>query len=152
MPENLVANGQGTIGGLFNKNGTHFGWVVEIDPQDPASIPVKHTWLGRFRHENVSIRTAADEPVIAYMGDDRTNGHVYKFVSAGRYIPDSAGNRQLLSSGRLFSARFNADGTGQWIELALDDDAQSLSGCGGPDRSQAVRRRWRASTERRATS
>jgi uncharacterized protein len=118
VPENLVTDGQGTVGGVFNKNGTHFGWVVEIDPQDPASIPVKHTWLGRFRHENVSIRTAPNEVVIAYMGDDRTNGHVYKFISNGRFVPGSAANKQLLSSGRLFSARFNADGTGQWIELA----------------------------------
>jgi secreted PhoX family phosphatase len=132
VPENLVADGQGTMGGVFNKKGTHFGWVVEIDPQDPASIPVKHTWLGRFRHENVSIRTAPTEPVVAYMGDDRTNGHVYKFVSAGRYIPDSAGNRQLLSSGRLFSARFNADGSGQWIELALTTPLNPYPGAVAP--------------------
>ena len=118
VPENLVADGVGTVGGLFNKNGTHFGWVVEIDPQDPSSVPVKHTALGRFRHENVALRSAPSEPVIAYMGDDRTNGHVYKFISAGRFVPGSAANKQLLSSGRLFSARFNADGTGQWIELA----------------------------------
>ncbi len=118
VPENLVTDGQGTVGGVFNKNGTHFGWVVEVDPHDPASIPVKHTWLGRFRHENVSIRTAANEVVVAYMGDDRTNGHVYKFVSSGRFVPGSGANKQLLSSGRLFSARFNADGSGQWIELA----------------------------------
>lgn len=118
VPENLVTDGQGTVGGVFNKNGTHFGWVVEIDPQDPASIPVKHTWLGRFRHENVSIRTSPNELVIAYMGDDRTNGHVYKFVSERRYAPGSAANKQLFSTGRLFSARFNADGSGQWVELA----------------------------------
>ncbi len=118
VPENLVTDGQGTVGGVFNKNGTHFGWVVEVDPHDPNSIPVKHTALGRFRHENVSIRSAANAPVIAYMGDDRTNGHVYKFVSAAPYVPGSGANKQLLASGRLFSARFNADGTGQWIELA----------------------------------
>lgn len=118
VPEDLVTNGQGSVGGLFNKNGTHFGWVVEVDPHDPTSTPVKHTWLGRFRHENVALRTAANEPVVAYMGDDRTNGHVYKFVSSGRYVAGSAANRGLLASGRLYSARFNADGSGQWIELA----------------------------------
>jgi uncharacterized protein len=118
VPEDLVTNGVGTVGGLFQKNGTHFGWVVEIDPHDPNSVPVKHTWLGRFRHENVALRTAPNSQVIAYMGDDRTNGHVYKFVSAARYVPGSAANKGLLGDGRLYSAQFNADGTGRWIELA----------------------------------
>lgn len=117
VPEDLVTNGTGTVGGLFEKNGTHFGWVVEIDPHDPVSVPVKHTWMGRFRHENVALRTAANAQVIAYMGDDRTNGHVYKFVTAARYVPGSAANKGLLADGRLFSAQFNADGTGRWIEL-----------------------------------
>lgn len=31
---------------------------------DPAWTPVKHTMLGRFRHENVAIRTAPGEHVI----------------------------------------------------------------------------------------
>jgi secreted PhoX family phosphatase len=117
VPEDLVTNGTGTVGGIFAKNGTHFGWVIEIDPHDPSSVPVKHTWLGRFRHENVALRTAANAPVIAYMGDDRTNGHVYKFVSAARYVPGSTANKGLLADGRLYSAQFNADGTGRWIEL-----------------------------------
>lgn len=117
VPENLVTNGEGTVGGLFQKNGTHFGWVVEIDPNNPNSVAVKHTWLGRFRHENVALRTTANEPVVAYMGDDRTNGHVSRFVSAARYVPGSAANLNLPSSGRLYSALFNADGTGRWVEL-----------------------------------
>jgi secreted PhoX family phosphatase len=118
VPENLVTDGQGTVGGLFQKNGTHFGWVVEVDPHDPGSVPVKHTALGRFHHENVAPRTAPNQPAIAYMGDDRTNGHVYKFVSAARYVPGSAANRGLLSDGRLYAAQFSADGSGRWIELA----------------------------------
>lgn len=132
VPEDLVNNGQGTVGGPFGKNGTHFGWVVEVDIRNPQSVPVKHTWLGRFRHENVSLRTAAGEAVIAYMGDDRTNGHVYKFISASRYTPGSGANQQLLSSGRLFSARFNADGTGQWIELATGTALNPYPGAAVP--------------------
>lgn len=118
VPENFVTSGEGTVGGLFGKSGTHFGWVVEIDPHDPMSTPVKHTALGRFRHENVALRTRVGEAVIAYMGDDRTNGHVYKFVSDARFVPGSAANKMLLASGRLLSARFNRDGTGEWIALA----------------------------------
>lgn len=119
VPEPVTTNGRGRVGGLFKRNGAHYGWVVEIDPQDPTWTPVKHTMLGRFRHENVAIRAADGEPVIAYMGDDRTNGHVYRFVSDARYVQDGVANRgALLSRGRLFAAVFNADGTGEWRELA----------------------------------
>lgn len=133
VPEDLVTNGEGTVGGAFGKNGTHFGWVVEIDPQDPASVPVKHTWLGRFRHENVALRAKANEIVVAYLGDDRTNGHVYKFVSSGRFIPGSAANKSLLSSGRLYSALFNADGSGLLDRADTHHRAQSVSGPADPD-------------------
>ena len=64
--------------------------------------PVKHTMLGRFRHENVAIRADAGRPVIAYMGDDRTNGHVYRFVSDMAYVPASDANRGAILSTRTF--------------------------------------------------
>ena len=128
VPEDLVTNGQGTVGGVLGKNGTHFGWVVEIDPHDPNAIPVKHTAMGRFRHENVALRYAANQRVIAYEGDDRTNGHVYKFISDAPYVPGSAANRGVLSSGRLFAAVFNADGTGRWIELNTSTPLSPVAG------------------------
>jgi len=133
VPEAVDTAGQGTVGGRFGKNGSHFGWVVEIDPADPAFTPVKHTWLGRFRHENVAIRTAPNAHVVAYMGDDRTEGHVYKFVSEGRYVPGSAANRSaLLSRGRLYSAVFNADGTGEWRELSVTTPLRPFPGTSQP--------------------
>ena len=75
--------------------------------------------LGRFRHENVAIRAEAGRPVVAYMGDDRTNGHVYRFVSEVNYVPSSDGNRgSVLSRGHLYAAVFRPDGTGEWREIA----------------------------------
>ena len=75
--------------------------------------------LGRFRHENVAVRADVGRPVVAYMGDDRTNGHVYRFVSEDRYTPGRDANRgSMLSRGRLFAAVFNPDGTGEWREIA----------------------------------
>lgn len=119
VPEAVDTSGRGRVGGSFNRNGAHFGWVVEIDPLDPEWTPVKHTMLGRFRHENVAIRAEADRKVVAYMGDDRTNGHVYRFVSEGRYTPGAGDQRGVLfARGRLYAAVFNADGTGEWREIA----------------------------------
>ena len=119
VPGPVDTSGRGSVGGRFERNGSHFGWVVEIDPLDPAWTPIKHTMLGRFRHENVAIRISREGNVVAYMGDDRVDGHVYKFISESAYVPGAADNRgTLLSKGRLFAAVFDPSGTGEWRELA----------------------------------
>lgn len=119
VPDDVNTAGRGTTGGRFGRRSEDFGWVVECDPADPAFVPVKHTMMGRFRHENVTLHATPGAPVVAYMGDDRTNGHVYRFISRDRYTgPSSAHRGSLLASGRLFAAVFNGDGTGEWRELA----------------------------------
>ncbi len=96
-----------------------YGWVVEIDPRgELAGLPVKRTALGRFDHENTAYLLGANNELAVYMGDDGTPGCIYKFVCAGRYNPaDRAANASLLDEGTLYAARFNADGTGEWIAL-----------------------------------
>ncbi len=92
------------------------GWVTEIDPSDPTSTPIKRTGLGRFKHENAACTLAPDGRVVVYLGDDERGEYLYKFVSNGVYAPGTDGGA-LLDDGTLFVAKFNWDGTGEWLPL-----------------------------------
>lgn len=98
-----------------------YGWVVEIDPQAELSalaIPAKRTAMGRFAHENTAFMLNANNRVAFYMGDDSTPGAVYKFVPHKTVdLGNRSANMGLLDDGVLYAAKFNADGTGEWLEL-----------------------------------
>ncbi|MFN4297142.1 MAG: PhoX family protein [Brevundimonas sp.] len=95
-----------------------FGWMVEIDPFDPDAAPIKRTHLGRFAHEGVVFAPAvAGRPVVCYSGDDSRFEYIYKFVSDGVWVPGRT-DGSILDSGTLYVARFNDDGSGEWLALA----------------------------------
>ena len=100
-----------------------FGWIVEIDPFDPDSTPVKHTALGRFGHEGlVFAPTKPGWPLVCYSGDDSQNEYIYKYISRDKYRPQRSDGR-LLDEGTLYVARFNSDGSGDWLALDIQDAA-----------------------------
>jgi secreted PhoX family phosphatase len=111
----------------FRNVANTYGWVVEIDPFATTSAPKKRTALGRFAHEGaVFAAPVAGKPVVVFSGDDSSNEYMYKFVSTMPWDPADAtpGNRlgvgdKYLDSGTLYAAKFNADGTGEWLELTF---------------------------------
>ena len=96
-----------------------FGWIVEIDPYDATQKPTKRTALGRFKHEAIAIGVAEDGRIAAYMGDDQRFDYCYKFVSAKPWREAIDAGESPLDEGILYVARFNDDGTGDWLELSM---------------------------------
>ncbi|MDQ0755348.1 PhoX family phosphatase [Arthrobacter sp. B3I4] len=94
----------------YANESNRFGWIVEVDPFDPTSTPLKHSAMGRFKHEGANVIVAASGHVVAYMGDDERFDYLYKFVSAGKYREgDRKHNMTLLSEGDLYVAKFTGD-------------------------------------------
>lgn len=99
------------------------GWVTEIDPLDPKSTPVKHTALGRFKHENAEMVQAIDGRVVVYMGDDERGEFIYKYVSNGTW---AEGRPTDGSDGTLHVAKFNDDMTGEWLPLTQETTEMAI--------------------------
>ncbi|WP_340600671.1 PhoX family protein [Acinetobacter sp. HZNU-JH01] len=120
-----------------------FGWMVEIDPFDSRQAPVKRTALGRFAHEDCrTSRVIEGQNLAFYMGDDSRGEYIYKFVSDAKWDPKDinggyrAGDK-YMNSGKFYVAKFNADGTGQWVELSYGKNGLTESNPVYPFKSQA---------------
>nr|WP_298684236.1 PhoX family phosphatase [uncultured Dongia sp.] len=95
-----------------------FGWIIEVDPYDPASKPVKHTALGRFKHEAATTVINSDGRLVVYTGDDERFEYIYKFVSTGTFdAAKGRANSALLDDGTLFVAKLDAEGKVTWMPL-----------------------------------
>lgn len=118
-----------------------FGYVVELNPWDPNSTPVKHSAMGRLKHEGANIYVTDDGSVVAYTGDDERFDYMYKFVSSKKIQPGRDGaamanNMAILDEGTLYVAKLGSDipaaeidgsgklpakgsfaGTGTWLPL-----------------------------------
>lgn len=98
-----------------------FGWIVEIDPFDGTQKPVKRTALGRFKHEAIAIAESRNGRIAAYMGDDQRFDYCYKYVSDQAWEDAVHQGESPLDNGSLYVARFDDDGTGEWLELTIDN-------------------------------
>ncbi len=97
-----------------------FGWIVEIDPYNPTATPKKRTALGRAKHECATTVVAPNGQVAVYCGDDERFDYLYKFVTNGIFNPNNrAANMDLLDNGTRYVAKFNADGTGEWLPMVF---------------------------------
>jgi secreted PhoX family phosphatase len=94
-----------------------FGWVVEINPFDPNSMPVKRTALGRLKHEGAWVQEIKRGKIVVYMGDDERNEYIYRFVSNLSWREALRRGINPLDDGILYVARFNDDGTGDFLPL-----------------------------------
>ncbi|PJG44798.1 phosphatase [Acinetobacter tandoii] len=125
------------------RNGPNtFGWMVEIDPFSRSANPVKRTSLGRFAHEDSACRAVEGEPLAFYMGDDSRGEYIYKFVSSANWDSKdvnggyTAGDK-YMNNGTLYVAKFNSDGSGEWLELSYGKNGLDASNSVYPFSSQA---------------
>ncbi|MEX0744959.1 MAG: PhoX family phosphatase [Phycisphaeraceae bacterium] len=117
--------------GDYRNEARTYGYQVEVDPYTQRRA-VKRTALGRFRHEGCwPGKLAPGKPVVFYSGHDARNEYIYKYVSKATWSPADA-NRpgayfdrlaigtKYLDEGTLYVARFDADGSGEWLPLTPD--------------------------------
>ncbi|MGH8853270.1 MAG: PhoX family protein [Telluria sp.] len=103
------------------------GYIVEMDAYDKTRVIKKRTALGRYAHESAAFgKVVVGQPLAVYMGDDSRNEYIFKYVSNALWAAADATpadriatGDKYLDSGKLYVAKFLADGSGQWIELTI---------------------------------
>lgn len=121
----------------FVNEPNRFGWVVEIDPFDPTSKPIKRTAFGRFCREGVTASIAENGQMAFYSGDDTKGEYVYKFVPTERFNKSVSSDNNFLDQGTLFVAQFNDDGSGRWLPL-IHGNAGLIAENGFPSQAEVL--------------
>ncbi|WP_295522419.1 alkaline phosphatase PhoX, partial [Limnohabitans sp. Rim8] len=123
---NVSASGA-TAAADFRNEPQTFGSNVEIDPANVESTPSKRMAMGRFAHEAaVCGFPVVGKPLAFYMGCDSRNEYIYKFVSAKNWDAADIGGGitagdKYLNEGKLYVARFDDTGKGEWLELSINN-------------------------------
>lgn len=111
-------NFDGVVADCKLEDEREYGWIIEVDPFDPRSVPVKHTALGRFAHENAALTLSKNGKLVVYMGDDSKDQCVYKFISEEKYdAKKGKDNSKLLEKGTLYVGNFEKC---VWVPLDLE--------------------------------
>jgi uncharacterized protein len=100
-----------------------FGWVVEIDPFNPRSIPVKRTALGRIKHEGAKVQETRQGKIVVYSGDDERFEYIYRYVSNLPWREARRKGISPLDDGILYVAKFRSGGAGEWLPLTPNNPA-----------------------------
>jgi secreted PhoX family phosphatase len=123
---NVSASGA-TAAADFRNEPQTFGYNVEIDPANVESAPAKRMSMGRFAHEAaVCSIPVVGKPLAFYMGCDSRNEYIYKFVSAKNWDAADIGGGiaagdKYLNEGKLYAAKFDDTGKGEWLELSINN-------------------------------
>ena len=90
--------------------GQGFGWLVELDPLDPQSIPVKQTALGRYPKADAAAALTRDGRAVVFLAEQGSAGYLFRFVAA------RPGAGEGLGAGALFAAQAQG-GRLSWLPL-----------------------------------
>ncbi len=140
---NVSASGATAAADFRNEPHT-FGYNLEIDPANPSSVPAKRMAMGRFAHEaSVCSIPVVGQPLAFYMGCDSRNEYIYKFVTTKNWDPADIGGGiaagdKYLTEGKLYVAKFNSTGKGEWLELTFSNASIKAASFGFSNQAEVL--------------